>query len=131
MTTSSYFLLVALGLLLYLCQSSFGTEHTCEPGASPHPQGKCGPELAEFHETMCEVEESLQGGTDDARKKRGRASLLRKRRGFLSMLKARAKRNEASPLPRAGRGIVCECCKNSCTYEEITEYCPPVTEGSG
>nr|AOF40168.1 insulin precursor [Conus virgo] len=126
--SSSYFLLVTLGLLLYVCQSSVGNEHTCEPDDPAHPQGKCGPELSEFHEEMCELEEYLQGGTDDARKKRGRASPLRKR--FLSMLKARAKRNEAGSLQRAGRGIVCECCKNNCNYEEITEYCPAVTESS-
>nr|A0A0B5A7N5.1 RecName: Full=Con-Ins F2c; AltName: Full=Insulin 2c; Contains: RecName: Full=Con-Ins F2c B chain; Contains: RecName: Full=Con-Ins F2c A chain; Flags: Precursor [Conus floridulus]AJD85829.1 insulin 2c precursor [Conus floridulus] len=128
MTTSSYFLLVALGLLLYVCRSSFGSEHTCESDASPHPQGVCGSPLAEAVEAACELEQSLQGGTG---KKRGRASLLRKRRAFLSMLKARAKRNEASPLQRSGRGIVCECCKNHCNIEELTEYCPPVTEGSG
>nr|ATG85034.1 insulin [Conus lividus] len=128
MTTLSYFLLVALGLLLYVCRSSFGTEHTCEPYASPHPQGVCGQELTGLHELICEAEENFHGGTG---KKRGRDSPLRKRRGFHSMLKARAKRNEASPLQRSVQGISCECCKNHCTFEEITEYCPPVTEGSG
>nr|AOF40162.1 insulin precursor [Conus pulicarius] len=128
MMTSSYFLLVALGLLLYVCQSSFGQEHTCEPGDPDHPEGKCGPELSEYREEQCEEEEAEQGGTNHALKKRGRASPQRKH--FLSMLKTRAKRNEASPLQRAGRGIVCECCKNHCTDEEFTEYCPPLTESS-
>nr|AOF40164.1 insulin precursor [Conus tessulatus] len=131
MMTSSYFLLVALGLLLYVCQSSFGQEHSCDPDAAPHPEGTCGPELSERHEELCEKEESLHGGTDNTRKKRGRASPLRKRRGFLSMLKTRVKRNEAFPLQRAVSGMACECCNNKCTDEEVTEYCPPLTESSG
>nr|DAZ86103.1 TPA_inf: hormone Insulin-related peptide [Conus ebraeus] len=126
MTTSSYFLLVALGLLLYVCQSSFGQEHTCEPNAPAHPQGKCGSALANYVEEMCEEEEAEHAGTNNARKKRGRASPLRKR--FLSMLKTRAKRNESFLLKISTQGIVCECCNNHCTDEEFTEYCPPVTE---
>nr|DAZ86608.1 TPA_inf: hormone Insulin-related peptide [Conus judaeus] len=126
MTTSSYFLLVALGLLLYVCQSSFGQEHTCEPNAPAHSQGKCGSALANYVEEMCEEEEAEHAGTYNTWKKRGRASPLRKR--FLSRLKKRAKRNEAFLLKRSTQGIVCECCKNHCTDEEFTEYCPPVTE---
>nr|DAZ86979.1 TPA_inf: hormone Insulin-related peptide [Conus judaeus] len=128
MMSSSYFLLVTLGLLLYVCQSSIGNERTCEPEDPADPQGKCGSELSEYHERMCELEEIRHGGTFDPDKKRGRASPLRKRRGFLSMLKARAKRNEAGSLQRAGRGIICECCQNRCSDEEFTEYWPPVTE---
>uniref|UniRef100_A0A098LXX4 Ubs_37 putative toxin n=1 Tax=Unedogemmula bisaya TaxID=746885 RepID=A0A098LXX4_UNEBI len=128
MSTSPCFLLVALGLLLYAWQACLGDEHNCDSSSTPHPQGKCGSELSEHREELCEIEESLHGGTDDARKKRGRALPLKKRRRFL--LKARAKRNEALPLDRARRGIVCECCKNHCNYEEFTEYCPPVSEGS-
>nr|AXL95708.1 insulin-related protein [Conus ermineus] len=118
MTTSSYFLLVALGLLLYVCQSSFGNEHTCDPYAAPHPQGKCGGDLVDYVLKMCD------GRTYSPGKKRGRASPLWKRRGFLSMLKARAKRNEAFPLQRSGqKGIACECCQNHCTDVEINKYC--------
>nr|AOF40157.1 insulin precursor [Conus textile] len=123
MTTSSYFLLVALGLLLYVCQSSFGSEHVCSNSEPNHPQGKCGPQLSEHVETNCEEEEAEQGGANNARANTGRASSLMKRRGFLSLLKKRGKRNEGSPLQRSGRGIVCECCKNHCTEEEFTEYC--------
>nr|UMA83627.1 hormone insulin-related peptide [Conus judaeus] len=129
MTTSSYFLLVALGLLLYVCQSSFGQEHTCERNAAPHPQVICGSQLSAYREEKCEEEEYEQGGTNNVRKTRGRASPLRKR--FLSMLKTRAKRNEAFLLKRSTQGIVCECCNNHCTDEEFTEYCPPVSESSG
>nr|A0A0B5A8Q6.1 RecName: Full=Con-Ins M1; AltName: Full=Insulin 1; Contains: RecName: Full=Con-Ins M1 B chain; Contains: RecName: Full=Con-Ins M1 A chain; Flags: Precursor [Conus marmoreus]AJD85835.1 insulin 1 precursor [Conus marmoreus] len=128
MTTSSYFLLVALGLLLYVCQSSFGGEHVCGSNQPNHPNGKCGSKMADYLEEQCEEEEAAHGGTNDARATTGRALSLSKRRGFLSMLKRRGKRNEASPLQRAGRGIVCECCKNHCTDEEFTEYCPHVTE---
>nr|AOF40163.1 insulin precursor [Conus tessulatus] len=123
MMTSSYFLLVALGLLLYVCQSSFGREHLCEPEDPPHPQGKCGAELYNHYVESCEEEEAEQTRTYYAWKKRGRASPLRKRRGFLSMLKTR--------FMAPSRGIVCECCQNHCTEEEITEYCPPLTESSG
>nr|UMA82389.1 hormone insulin-related peptide [Conus ebraeus] len=126
MTTSSYFLLVALGLLLYVCQSSFGQDHSCERNAAPHPKGKCGSILADYVEEMCEKEEAENAGTNNIRKTRGRASPLRKR--FLSMLKTRAKRNESFLLKRATQGIVCECCHNHCTDEEFTEYCPAVSE---
>uniref|UniRef100_A0A0K8TU45 Conopeptide n=1 Tax=Conus lenavati TaxID=1519839 RepID=A0A0K8TU45_CONLV len=109
MTTSSYFLLVALGLLLHVCQSSFGSQHT---------RGiKCGPELTEYLLTLC------LGKRNDAGKKRGRASPLWKRRVFLSMLKAGAKRNEAFLLQRARPGIVEECCHKTCTDDEARKYC--------
>nr|A0A0B5A7N8.1 RecName: Full=Con-Ins Tx1; AltName: Full=Insulin 1; Contains: RecName: Full=Con-Ins T1 B chain; Contains: RecName: Full=Con-Ins T1 A chain; Flags: Precursor [Conus textile]AJD85834.1 insulin 1 precursor [Conus textile] len=123
MTTSSYFLLVALGLLLYVFQSSFGGEHVCWLGDPNHPQGICGPQVADIVEIRCEEKEAEQGGANNARANTGRTSSLMKRRGFLSLLKKRGKRDEGSPLQRSGRGIVCECCKHHCTKEEFTEYC--------
>nr|A0A0B5ABD9.1 RecName: Full=Con-Ins G2; AltName: Full=Insulin 2; Contains: RecName: Full=Con-Ins G2 B chain; Contains: RecName: Full=Con-Ins G2 A chain; Flags: Precursor [Conus geographus]AJD85826.1 insulin 2 precursor [Conus geographus] len=123
MTTSSYFLLVALGLLLYVRQSFSTHEHTCQLDDPAHPQGKCGSDLVNYHEEKCEEEEARRGGTNDGGKKRRRASPLWKRRRFLSMLKARAKRT-------GYKGIACECCQHYCTDQEFINYCPPVTESS-
>nr|A0A3S9V8L7.1 RecName: Full=Con-Ins K1; AltName: Full=Insulin K1; Contains: RecName: Full=Con-Ins K1 B chain; Contains: RecName: Full=Con-Ins K1 A chain; Flags: Precursor [Conus kinoshitai]AZS18883.1 insulin precursor [Conus kinoshitai] len=103
MTTSSYFLLVALGLLLYVCQSSFGSPHTSDSGTTLVRRRLCGSELVTYLGELC------LGN--------------RKRRGFPSMLKARAKRNEAFLLQRDGRGIVEDCCYNDCTDEKLKEYC--------
>nr|BAO65654.1 G121_VD_New_Superfamily-2_precursor_conopeptide [Conus geographus] len=112
MTTSFYFLLVALGLLLYVCQSSFGNQHTRN---SDTPKHRCGSELADQYVQLC------HGKRNDAGKKRGRASPLWQRQGFLSMLKA--KRNEAFFLHRDGRGIVEVCCDNPCTVATLRTFC--------
>nr|A0A3S9V8K6.1 RecName: Full=Con-Ins K2; AltName: Full=Insulin K2; Contains: RecName: Full=Con-Ins K2 B chain; Contains: RecName: Full=Con-Ins K2 A chain; Flags: Precursor [Conus kinoshitai]AZS18884.1 insulin precursor [Conus kinoshitai] len=103
MTTSSYFLLVALGLLLYVCQSSFGNPHTRDSGTTPDRDHSCGGELVDRLVKLCPSN--------------------RKRRGFPSMLKARAKRNEAFLLQRDGRVIVGDCCDNYCTDERLKGYC--------
>nr|UNO36810.1 venom gland insulin precursor La2 [Conus laterculatus] len=119
MTTSAYFLLVALGLLLYVCQSSFDNQHTRDPDTTAGQNLiLCGSELADYYQKVCRRE------IDDAGKKRGQASPLRKQWGFLSMPKARAKRNEAFLLQRNSQGIVSKCCENSCTHEEFIKYCP-------
>nr|UNO36809.1 venom gland insulin precursor La1 [Conus laterculatus] len=118
MTTSSYFLLVALGLLLYVCQSSFGNQYTRDPDTTADINHICGPDVFVYFGKLC------PGKRNDAGKKRGRASPLWKRRRFLSMLKARAKRNEAFLLQRAQPNIVSECCEKGCTNEEFKHYCP-------
>nr|UNO36807.1 venom gland insulin precursor Mo1 [Conus mucronatus] len=117
MTTLSYFLLVALGLLLYVCQSSFGNQHTRHPGTTAGATHICGSDVVPSLVNVCPSKRNGAG------KKGGRASPLWKRRGFLSMLKARAKSNEAFLLQRGETNIVSECCDKACTNEELKKYC--------
>nr|A0A0B5A8Q2.1 RecName: Full=Con-Ins G1b; AltName: Full=Insulin 1b; Contains: RecName: Full=Con-Ins G1 B chain; Contains: RecName: Full=Con-Ins G1b A chain; Flags: Precursor [Conus geographus]AJD85830.1 insulin 1b precursor [Conus geographus] len=114
MTTSFYFLLMALGLLLYVCQSSFGNQHT---RTFDTPKHRCGSEITNSYMDLCYRKRN------DAGEKRGRASPLWQRRGFLSKLKARAKRNGAFHLPRDGRGVVEHCCHRPCSNAEFRKYC--------
>nr|A0A0B5ADU4.1 RecName: Full=Con-Ins T1A; AltName: Full=Con-Ins T1; AltName: Full=Insulin 1; Contains: RecName: Full=Con-Ins T1A B chain; AltName: Full=Con-Ins T1 B chain; Contains: RecName: Full=Con-Ins T1A A chain; AltName: Full=Con-Ins T1 A chain; Flags: Precursor [Conus tulipa]AJD85833.1 insulin 1 precursor [Conus tulipa] len=114
MTTSFYFLLMALGLLLYVCQSSFGNQHTRN---SDTPKYRCGSEIPNSYIDLCFRKRN------DAGKKRGRASPLWQRGGSLSMLKARAKRNEAFHLQRAHRGVVEHCCHRPCSNAEFKKFC--------
>nr|AOF40161.1 insulin precursor [Conus planorbis] len=118
MTSPSYFLWVALGLLLYVYQAS-PQEYVCDSSSSPHQNGVCGAELTRVYEEMCETEASKN--TRSAQRKRRQVFPLKKQ---LSLLKAKIKRDE----DKSSEGMSCECCKHHCDYEEITEYCPELQE---
>nr|AOF40166.1 insulin precursor [Conus varius] len=113
MTSSSYFLLVALGLLLYVHQAS-PQEHYCDHTSTPHPNGYCGVELIQHRETICEHYASHYKRS--TQRKRKQVFQLKKQR-FL--LKANIKRSLEGSM-----GINCECCKHYCNYSEFVKYCP-------
>nr|AOF40167.1 insulin precursor [Conus varius] len=118
MMTSSYFLLVALGLLLYVHQAS-SQEYECDETSTPDPNGVCGNELINLVRQLCEDDEEI-GKKRSTQRKRRQVFQLKKQR-FL--LKRNIKRN-----PEGYSGLNCECCKHHCNYSEYVEYCESMGE---
>nr|P80090.2 RecName: Full=Molluscan insulin-related peptide 3; AltName: Full=MIP III; Contains: RecName: Full=Molluscan insulin-related peptide 3 B chain; Contains: RecName: Full=Molluscan insulin-related peptide 3 A chain; Flags: Precursor [Lymnaea stagnalis]AAB28954.1 insulin-related peptide III [Lymnaea stagnalis] len=114
--TKAFMVTVFLTLLLNVSITRGTTQHTCSILSRPHPRGLCGSTLANMVQWLCSTyttsskvkRQAEPDEEDDAMSK----IMISKKRALSYLTK-----RESRP------SIVCECCFNQCTVQELLAYC--------
>ncbi|XP_059169877.1 molluscan insulin-related peptide 3-like [Physella acuta] len=100
---------VLIFLLAFNVCGVFAQDRTCSYHDKPHSRGLCGSKLADTVQLLCE-----------SRSKRDAEKEGNDRFDVMALTKKSAL---AFLGKRQNTGIVCECCYNQCSNDEILAYC--------